>query len=65
MKILVLSDSHAGLSFMGWVAGAVVFTCGLGLVAVVPYMAAAETAFYRELVRGGKRPHLLAMMKNR
>ena len=53
------------LSFIGWFVGAILLTCGLGLFPVMAYAYAAETAFYRELVRGGKRPHLLAMMKNR
>ena len=48
-------------SFTGWVVVSVLFTCGLGLAAVVPYYFAAETAFYRELARGGKGLHLPAV----
>ncbi len=46
------------LSFLGWMFLSL-FTCGIGMLWVGAYMQAAETAFYRELVRGGKRQTLL------
>lgn len=36
------------LSFIGWVLLSIL-TCGLGLLAVTPYMQAANAAFYREV----------------
>lgn len=47
------------ISFIGWVLLAIVFTLGLGLIVVVAYACAAEAAFYRELVRGGKKQSFL------
>ncbi len=46
------------LSFIGWIFLSL-FSCGIGLLWVGPYMQAAETAFYRELVKGGKRQNVL------
>lgn len=46
------------LSFIGWIFLSL-FTCGIGLLWVGPYMHATETAFYRELEKGGKRYNLL------
>ena len=50
------------ISFIGWMLLALVFTLGLGLIVVVPYMSAAEAAFYRELAHGGKKPSFLVKL---
>lgn len=47
------------LSFLGWIFLSL-FTLGIGLLWVGPYMQAAQTAFYRELVNGGKKQSLLS-----
>lgn len=36
-------------SYIGWAIIAVLFTCGLGYIALVPYMEASFAAFYREI----------------
>ena len=46
------------LSYIGWIFLSLL-SCGIGLLGVGPYMQAAETAFYRELVKGGKRQNVL------
>ena len=46
------------LSYIGWIFLSLL-SCGIGLLWVGPYMQAAETAFYRELVKGGKRQNVL------
>lgn len=46
------------LSFIGWIFLSI-FSLGIGLLWVGPYMHATETAFYRELEKGGKRYNLL------
>ena len=43
------------LSFLGWILLSI-FTLGIGLLWVSPYMQATNTAFYRELRRGEKKP---------
>ena len=49
------------LSFLGWIFLSVL-SCGIGLLWVGPYIQAAETAFYRELVNGGKKQSFLARL---
>ena len=46
------------LSFLGWIFLSL-FTFGIGLIWVGPYMQAADAAFYRELVKGGKKQSFL------
>lgn len=47
------------LSFLGWIFLSAM-TLGIGLIWVGPYMQAADTAFYRELAKGGKKQSFLA-----
>ncbi|MBP3609532.1 MAG: DUF975 family protein [Lachnospiraceae bacterium] len=37
------------MSFIGWILLAVMFTCGIGVLWLVPYMEASNAAFYREI----------------
>ncbi len=37
------------ISFIGWILLAALFTCGIGVLWVKPYMEAATAAFYREI----------------
>lgn len=37
------------ISFIGWMLLAILFTCGIGILWVVPYMEASFAAFYREI----------------
>lgn len=37
------------ISFIGWGLLAVLFTCGLGYLVLVPYMETSFAAFYREI----------------
>ena len=37
------------ISFIGWSLLAALFTCGLGIIVLVPYMEASYAAFYREI----------------
>lgn len=37
------------ISFIGWILLAALFTCGIGILWVVPYMEASFAAFYREI----------------
>ncbi len=37
------------ISFIGWILLAILFTCGIGMLWVVPYMEASFAAFYREI----------------
>ena len=45
-------------SFIGWILLSVFLTCGIGLLFVMPYMQAADAAFYLEVTgRSGQRHH--------
>ena len=46
------------LSFLGWIFLSL-FTFGIGLIWVGPYMQAADAAFYRELAKDGKKNSFL------
>ena len=52
-RLLRLRLSFLGWLFLSWL------TVGIGLLWVGPYMQAADTAFYRELAKGGKKQSFL------